>query len=274
MAGFGDKLRYKRMGMGLTVKEASKKAKIKQKHLNALEEENVLIFRDKETIIALIKKYAPVLGLDQEEMLADFNALWTDARTAKAYLQQTYKKSRGLGISFEKVPVYGAVVLAAALFLLVGGYLAWDYITDPSRLGEEAVPGVVADETSPPEDNGERIITAEEQAWQDGAGIAIPEETDPGEREYAGAMDREVEAGNENEKEEVTDEDEKVEEIEEDTYKLEQEGEPVPRTGGNSNLFYTGLYFIISGLLLLLSTHDPIYSNMIKRSCLSGQSKK
>lgn len=126
MPFMGEKLRYKRMSQGLTIKEVAKKSKTKKRHLEALEKEDVLIFKDKQTIIEILKKYAAVLELDQEEIMEEFEHLWSDSSTAKAYLQKKYKRgSRTVFCGDKRMIAYGAAAVFAALFLSVGGFMIW-----------------------------------------------------------------------------------------------------------------------------------------------------
>ncbi|GEM_PF-4627211 len=265
MASFGDKLRYKRMGMGLSLKEASKKAKIKQKHLKALEEENLLIFSDKESIIELIKKYAPVVGIDQVELIDDFNVLWTDSRMAKAYLQQSFNKQKTYNLGLERIPVYGTIILAAALFLSVGGFLVWEYVIDFSPLGEERAHQTEAGPETLPE---KEFMLGEDHTLKEEAKRDLSAKSDPGEKEYIEGSKQFAERTSEELAEENKEKAEKKE-VEDDTYLLEEEGAPVPRTGGNYNLFYTGLSFLIGGLLLLFCTKNPFYQFLTKAPLLS-----
>jgi transcriptional regulator with XRE-family HTH domain len=126
LPGFGNKLKYKRLAMGLSLKDAARKVKVNHKQLKALEEEEILSFAGKDRAADLLIKCASAFGLNQAELLSDLDLLWSDANTAKAYLQQRFQKQhRGRFFKDRRPAVYGAVAAAAVLFLSAGGYLCW-----------------------------------------------------------------------------------------------------------------------------------------------------
>ncbi len=270
MAAFGYKLRHKRMAMGLSLKDAAKQAKIKQKYLKALEDEDVLKFSDKAKIIVLIRQYAYVLNLDEKEVLNDFNILWSDSSTAKAYLQQSFSKNKKGVLGERKVFAYGSVALAALLFLSVGSYLVWSNLFDQDDPRDMYLSS--AEEETDIEENGttehdshdemEENIYASHDEEPDEPGEAKAEE---GIRDEEGIdeeviKDEEVEVEADEEKKEEKEENE----TKETTASYEQAGSPVPRTDGDKHLIYTGGYFIIAGLLLLLSSVECISNRLFK----------
>ena len=126
MPGFGSKLRIKRLALGLSLRDASKKAQVKQKYILALEEEEILRFKEKEKVIELVNTYAPAIGLDRTELLNDFENLWSDSSTAKIYMQQKYNKQSRLNyFRDQKMAGYGVVLCVVVLLISAGGYFYW-----------------------------------------------------------------------------------------------------------------------------------------------------
>lgn len=255
MPFLGEKLRHKRMAMGFSLKEAAKKSGLKRKQAEALEREDVLSFRDKNAVIESLTRYASTLDLGRGEIIDEFEYLWSDSSTAKAYLQRSYGKSgRGIFGTDRKLVDYGVAAVLAALFLSAGGYMIW------GSFGEHDVPdGLIASPVEESEkqdavkkemegpfidrENNEVEQVAGEQDKTDPEDIT--RETDPvlvsqNNSEKKSEQDKEPEVEPEPDKEQVIAD-------------LEEEGESVPRTGGNINLLLTGFSFIVSGLMLLFS---------------------
>ncbi len=324
MPFMGEKLRYKRMSQGLTIKAASKKSKTKKRHLEALEKEDVLVFKDKQTIIEILEKYTAALNLDREEILEEFEHLWSDSSTAKAYLQKKYKRnSRGIFCGDRRMIAYGAAAVFAALFLSVGGFMIWggfglngvdsELVTYSAENAEED--GTTLDEAGlyvsgePDEVNDDSFLKtnkeyglledseeqetvfADEELSFEQAGSSysteLPEkvlyaraeaemkksvEKEAGDRVNGTWNDR-AEADLEEEPQEEPQEEKEdpiIKEISEETRaeddnsdeedkqeviaNFEEQGAAVPRTDGDHGLFYTGISFIICGLMLLICT--------------------
>ncbi len=277
MPGIGNKLRVKRLSLGLSLRDASKKTRIKQKELEALEEEEVLRFKDKETAVEHVKTYAGFLDLDHTEILSDFENLWSDSSTANAYMQQQHdRENKFSALKDNKLMGYGAVVAAVALFLSVGGYLFWNnffateepeeyYATsaeevasEESAVGEAVEEEVVAEEVDQPVADEQNSNDLEDEA-------VLQEEHTNNEEEVndyvASAVDDEnADQANENandDREELALEEEEEEEQEQEQ---EQEEEQIasaddnglPQTDGFAYFLWFGILTFIVGLALFL----------------------
>ena len=129
MPGFGSKLMLKRLALGFSLRDAAKMSGLKQKQLRALEDEDLLCFRDKGQISEMLMTYAATLDLNKAEILKELELVWSDSNTAKNYMQQKYNKSKE-GKLFGNNPLvgYSIAVGAAVLLLSVGGYFYWNNI--------------------------------------------------------------------------------------------------------------------------------------------------
>lgn len=134
MPGLGNKLRIKRLAMGLSPRDAAKMAGIRQKYVWALEEEEILKFPDRDAVLESVKAYSVALGLEQAEMVDEFEKLWSDAGTAKIYMQQKYNRKGFFAIIGDnKALGYGAAALVVVLVLSLGGYMVWDNYFGPGE---------------------------------------------------------------------------------------------------------------------------------------------
>ena len=265
MPGLGSKLRIKRLALGLSLKDVSRKTKIKQKELDALEEEEVLKLKDKETALEHVKAYSVILGLDRAELLADFEKLWSDSSTANAYMQQQHmRENRFAAFREHKLLSYGAVVAVFAILLSVGGYMFWNnffdsgdpqeyYATSANEVGSEDS-AVDELETNDAEDVP---VLQEETADddQDDIGFVADAEADE-----AGNRVNENDDDENVPEEPVLDED--VEEEDEQDSVYTEEG--LPQTGGLAYMIWFGLLTFIIGLALFLPAlwfkkdYDPV----------------
>lgn len=296
MPFMGEKLRYKRMSLGLTVKAAAKKSKTKKSHLEALEKEDVLVFKDKQTIIEILEKYTAALNLDREEIMEEFEHLWSDSSTAKAYLQKKYKRdSRGIFYGDRRMIAYGAAAIFAALFLSVGGFMIWgvfglngdnsELITTSAENPEEQEanldeaglyvsggPGEVNDDSflKTNKEYGVLEDSEEQEAVFTGEELSFghSDSSEPAELPEK-ALYAQAEADLEDQPQEEI-EDPIIKEISEETRAendnsngedkqeviadFEGQGASVPRTDGDYGLIYTGISFIVCGLMLLVCT--------------------
>lgn len=74
MAGEGQKLRVARESKGWTIADAEEATKIRIRYLQALEEENYAILPGTAYIKGFLRTYANYLGLDPNEILADYKS--------------------------------------------------------------------------------------------------------------------------------------------------------------------------------------------------------
>jgi len=253
LPGLGSKLRIKRLALGLSLKDASRKTRIKQKELDALEEEEVLKFKDKETALDQVKTYSAVLGLDRSEILADFESLWSDSNTAKAYMQQQHKReNRFAAFREQKLLGYGAAVAAAAILLSVGGFMFWNVFYDSGDPEQYYA-------TSAGESSAEEAIV-EEPEKNDAEGIPVNEEEPSYNNNDREEVDFLADADNDEVLDTINgfDEDAPEETAVDENADEEEHQAPVPgdeglpRTGGLAYLIWFGLLTFIVGLALFL----------------------
>ncbi|MGM0651601.1 MAG: helix-turn-helix domain-containing protein [Bacillota bacterium] len=243
LPGIGNKLRIKRLALGLSLKDVSRKTRIKQKALEALEEEEILKFKDKVDVLEHIKSYASALGLNSTEVLADFEKLWSDSSTAKAYMQQQYnRENRFAFLKEQKFLSYGAVIAAFALFLSFGGYLFWNNYFVPNE--PEQYEAVSADEMGL-EESAEEEPVKEKPVVEDPdleePIVAEREKSDPNQEtdDYIANADNGLEEP-------------MLEEEEEGQHITSPDEDGLPRTGEFAYLLWFGILTFIIGLALFL----------------------
>ncbi len=245
VAGFGSMLKNKRADLGLSLKAAARKAGIKSKHLQALEEENIFIFQEKDAVARLLQKYAPVIKVEEDQLVRDFNELWSDVGTAKAYLYMSHKKeSRPSIFRGKKVLAPGLIVLALVVVVAAGGYLAREYTAGNGREELTDIATPVTEEVHEP-----GKITADET-------IDLPVEEDMEQKLETGFEENNLSDDNGNEKLPLTEDpatgEKEPGEADDASEKNEQAGyedTPVPRTEGNGALVVAALILILNGLL-------------------------
>lgn len=264
MPGLGSKLRIKRLALGLSLKDVSRKTRIKQKELEALEEEEILKFKDKESALDHVKTYSAALGLDRSEILTDFEYLWSDSTTVNAYMQQQHKReNRFAAFREQKLLGYGAAVAAVAIFLSVGGYVFWNNFHDsrgPEQYHATSAGEVTSEETAvadPEVSNVEDVSAAQEEPSNNNDQEEISFLADVEDDEV---VDKTNELDEDVSEEPVFDEE--AEEEEQQVPGYGEEG--LPQTGGLAYLIWFGLLTFIIGLALFLPVllfkkdHDPV----------------
>ncbi len=96
--GLGQKLKDRRMELGLSLKDVEVKTKIRSSYIDAFEQEH-FSFLDKIYIVGFLKSYARVLNLDTDEVFSHFNVIWESSIAAKAYNKDTFKEKSRFQIS-------------------------------------------------------------------------------------------------------------------------------------------------------------------------------
>ncbi|MBI2051439.1 helix-turn-helix domain-containing protein [Candidatus Roizmanbacteria bacterium] len=113
----GEILRKEREKQGVSLTDIEKKIRVREKFLQAIEDNDWQIFSSKTYIAGVIKNYADVLGIDHERVLAFF-------RRDYAHKEEvTFKKkisSKHLIPESRKYAIGGLVLLFAALALYFG----------------------------------------------------------------------------------------------------------------------------------------------------------
>lgn len=236
MPGLGNKLRIKRLAMGLSPRDAAKMSGIKQKYVWALEEEDVLKFPDKDAVVESIEAYSSALGLEIAEMTGEFEKLWSDAGTAKMYMQQKYNRKGFFAIFGEnKTLGYGAIALAAVLFLSLGGYMVWGNFFAP----DEPEDYIIATPDEAELEEVEEVVVSEESNEDPAAGLSPGMGTEDGEEEEPQA---EVAAQGE------------IEDINAsaDDAALNESPEYTPMTGGYALSYSLSMFSFLTGFALFL----------------------
>ncbi len=234
MPGFGSKLMLKRLALGLSLRDAAKMSGLKQKQLRALEDEDLLRFRDKDHIAERLITYAATLDLNKAEMQKELELVWSDSNTAKNYMQQKYNKSNE-GNHFGGNPLvgYSIAVGAAVLLLSAGGYFYWNFFAGGQSPSQDQYGVAAVDSYETTSNDSQAALDGVEDAEQteQTAGPVLQDENA-------------VEGNND-----------AVSEVPEttDLTELVAVGEgsaDLPRASGTSYLMWVGLLTFLTGLLL------------------------
>ncbi len=239
MPGFGSKLMLKRLALGFSLRDAAKMSGLKQKQLRALEDEDLLRFRDKDHIAELLITYAATLDLNKVDMQKELELVWSDSSTAKNYMQQKYNKSKE-GKRFGDNPLigYSIAVGAAVLLLSVGGYLYWNNIAggqgpvqnQHSVVADDSHESVSSDAQTPL-DKAEELLGSAEQAEQPTGPVLQDENA--------------VEGNNNGAVSEVPETIDLTEPV-----AVGEGSADLPRASGTSYLMWVGMLTFLTGLLL------------------------
>jgi len=123
----GEILQKQRLKKGLTLLDIEKKIKIRQKFLQAIEENNWNIFSSKIYIIGILKNYSRILGLDEKKILAVFRRDYErkeevkfKERVAQKYLNPETKEFLKKGM-----------ILLFVFFFAYFGYQLYLYFSPP-----------------------------------------------------------------------------------------------------------------------------------------------
>lgn len=122
MSAFGESLRREREMRGVSLDEISSATKISLRFLDAIEREDFSKLPGGIFVRSFIRSYARYLGLDEERVVADFQAA---ARPQTDFdLHRMAAGNSNAGRPARRGPLIGTVVAAA---LLVAGYLLFRY---------------------------------------------------------------------------------------------------------------------------------------------------
>ena len=123
----GEILQKQRLKKGLPLLDIEKKIKIRQKFLQAIEENNWNIFSSKIYIIGILKNYSRILGLDEKKILAVFRRDYErkeevkfKERVAQKYLNPETKEFLKKGM-----------ILLFIFFFAYFGYQLYLYFSPP-----------------------------------------------------------------------------------------------------------------------------------------------
>lgn len=127
MLSVGELLRTEREKKGLTLKQVEKSIKVREKFLQAIENNNWNIFSSKIYITGIIKNYAHFLGLNEEKLIAFFRREY--AKKDELKFQQKVKSSH-LNPESRKYAFLGLGIIFF-LFFIYFGYQILLYISPP-----------------------------------------------------------------------------------------------------------------------------------------------
>lgn len=139
---FGRKLKDARIRLGLSLAEIEEETKIRKYYLEALEAENFAVLPPPVYASGFVKRYASILGLDEQEVVAEFRELAYGKAPESHFLENEEPIERP---SRKPWPVKniaaGLIFLVAALWL--GSYVA-AYITNrgQEKIAEPAKPQI------------------------------------------------------------------------------------------------------------------------------------
>ncbi len=127
MLSVGEILKKQREKLGIKLPEVEKQIKIRQKFLDAVEQNNWNVFSSKIYVSGIIKNYSQFLGLDPKRTLAFFNRDYEKKETIK------FKKkvaSHYLTSETKKV-VMAALIIVFAIFFGYFAYQLKQYFSPP-----------------------------------------------------------------------------------------------------------------------------------------------
>lgn len=118
---FGGMLRKARLEKQITLEKASLDLKIREKYLEALEEERLEIFSSPTHITGFVKNYSRYLGLDPNQILAFYRRDFGGAANSLENL-----KPVGAALPWFS-PNKASVLIVILIFLTFFSYLSWQY---------------------------------------------------------------------------------------------------------------------------------------------------
>lgn len=127
MKTVGEILKETRIKKGVDLKTIEKATKIRQKYLQALEENNFAKVGQATTVKGFIKNYGEYLGLDAASLLAIFRRDFTEDKIGQVVLRGMVEplNERRFLWNPKKTFIFG-LILFVFFFLL---YLAWHFIS-------------------------------------------------------------------------------------------------------------------------------------------------
>ncbi len=122
MSQLGTTIKEARRELGLSVEESAAKTNIQVIQIKALEDEDFSIFFDRKQAVKALSSYTKLLKLDIKELTNEFNNAWSDANTAKAYIQETLLNAEDESASGSngrsRIIVGVSVIIVLALFAI------------------------------------------------------------------------------------------------------------------------------------------------------------
>lgn len=152
MSGFGERLRRQREMRGVSLEEISKSTKIGTRSLKAIEDEDFEKLPGGIFNKGFVRAYARFLGLDEEQIVGDFEEAWNayeDARTPQVLVvpeQEEKKSSSG--------PLWVTVVLLIVITAAAAGWYRYqrmrNQVAAPSSSEPDSPSSVPASSENPP----------------------------------------------------------------------------------------------------------------------------
>jgi len=116
----GTKLKEARRELGLSVEEVAAETGIQVIQIKALEDEDFSIFFDRKQASKVLDFYGKLLKLDSKELTNEFNNAWSDANTARAYIQEALLNEEVESTSgytgSSKILIGISIIIVLALF--------------------------------------------------------------------------------------------------------------------------------------------------------------
>ncbi len=176
MARFGEKLKAAREERGVTLDAIALKTRVSVRLLGAIESERFDLLPGGVFNISFIRQYCRAIGLDEEEIVAEFNQLARPAELDVAEQvgitdDRVLMQERGATLAenvTDYLRHYGRVTAAALSVLLVVIALAW-FFPGSQPSSEPASDAATAAQTSPPAASASEVT----------APVAEPEPTSP-----------------------------------------------------------------------------------------------
>ncbi len=172
-------LRAAREAKGATLPAAEKATRIRQRYLEALEEERIADLPEPVFVKGFIRNYAIFLGLDPQEMLG----LYRGERGLKKDVADVQPEIEPLRTPSRVTPALLTVALAVVVFMLVMYYLYQQYAAPPPQ----PTPTIVLEASTPtgtPQTSGTAVATrvptpsAQDVTVPDVAGMTLQEADD------------------------------------------------------------------------------------------------
>ena len=123
MSSIGNILRTERETQGRTLTEVSKAVYIKTKYLSALEEENFAVIPGEVYVKGFIRAYASYLGMDGEELVAQYDGpsesilLQKETLTAVTEGGKGRRRRRRKAVSWPEITIIVGVILFILLIV-------------------------------------------------------------------------------------------------------------------------------------------------------------
>ncbi len=119
MSGFGERLRRQREMRGVSLEEISQSTKIGKRSLKAIEDEDFEKLPGGIFNKGFVRAYARFLGLDEEQIVSDFDEAWNAFEAARTPQAVSVPEEP------EKKSTSGSVWIAVILLIIAGAAAGW-----------------------------------------------------------------------------------------------------------------------------------------------------